>query len=297
MRVLGVARVPGVVREPGGGRPSRHRGLAIEQRRWWVSATGGSWRPPQHPHSSPEGLDAEEAPPSGLPPTFIRFAHHSYAQMVRVLKRTAARCPHVAKTYSIGRSFNGKELLVIEFSARPGQHELSKLTPRTGPQREVWVWASSQEWAPGLLGLGVQARGRGPHHGGRQGAGRVCVLLGALGHVATSHRACWGSTGRWELGARPGERHRTSLGKRSGGSPVAAGMWAPVRPWRSTTVLCAFCRFCNLSLARSDPGRHVLAWSWPLHAGSSSGLVNVISQDNLKEALPPLRKPSPLSLV
>ncbi|XP_026341626.2 carboxypeptidase Z isoform X1 [Ursus arctos] len=71
-----------------------------------------------------EGLDVEEAPPSGLPPTFIRFAHHSYAQMVRVLKRTAARCPHVAKTYSIGRSFNGKELLVIEFSARPGQHEL-----------------------------------------------------------------------------------------------------------------------------------------------------------------------------
>ncbi|KAL2779885.1 carboxypeptidase Z isoform 2 precursor, partial [Daubentonia madagascariensis] len=70
------------------------------------------------------GLEAEEAPPSGLPPTFIRFAHHPYAQMVRVLKRTAARCTHVAKTYSIGRSFEGKDLLVIEFSGRPGQHEL-----------------------------------------------------------------------------------------------------------------------------------------------------------------------------
>ncbi|XP_069925640.1 carboxypeptidase Z isoform X1 [Oryctolagus cuniculus] len=69
-------------------------------------------------------LEPEEAPPSGLPPTFIRFAHHSYAQMVRVLRRTAARCAHVAKTYSIGRSFEGKELLVIEFSSRPGQHEL-----------------------------------------------------------------------------------------------------------------------------------------------------------------------------
>ncbi|KAM5338536.1 carboxypeptidase Z isoform 2-T2 [Glossophaga mutica] len=71
------------------------------------------------------GLDAEDAPPpSSLPSTFIDFAHHSYAQMVRVLKRTAARCSHIARTYSIGRSFDGKELLVIELSVRPGQHEL-----------------------------------------------------------------------------------------------------------------------------------------------------------------------------
>lgn len=46
--------------------------------------------------------------------------------MVRVLKRTAARCAHIAKTYSIGRSFDGRELLVLELSSRPGQHELSK---------------------------------------------------------------------------------------------------------------------------------------------------------------------------
>ncbi|XP_058157293.1 carboxypeptidase Z isoform X2 [Dasypus novemcinctus] len=68
--------------------------------------------------------EAEDALPSGLPPTFIRFAHHTYAQMARVLRRTAARCAHVARTYSIGRSFHGRELLVIEFSGRPGQHEL-----------------------------------------------------------------------------------------------------------------------------------------------------------------------------
>ncbi|XP_004715121.1 carboxypeptidase Z [Echinops telfairi] len=69
-------------------------------------------------------LEAEEVPPPGLPPPPIRFVHHSYAQMVRVLKGTAARCAHISTTYSIGRSFNGKELLVIEFSGRPGQHEL-----------------------------------------------------------------------------------------------------------------------------------------------------------------------------
>ncbi|XP_058526307.1 carboxypeptidase Z isoform X2 [Ochotona princeps] len=71
-----------------------------------------------------QGLEPEEVPPSGLPPNFIRFVHHSYSQMVRVLQRTAARCAHVARTYSIGRSFEGRDLLVIELSARPGQHEL-----------------------------------------------------------------------------------------------------------------------------------------------------------------------------
>ncbi|XP_076993224.1 carboxypeptidase Z [Tamandua tetradactyla] len=68
--------------------------------------------------------EAEEAVPSGLPPTFLRFAHHSHVQMLRVLRRTAARCAHIARTYSIGRSFYGRELLVIELSSRPGQHEL-----------------------------------------------------------------------------------------------------------------------------------------------------------------------------
>lgn len=86
----------------------------------------GSAHPSPSSLPSPGEPDAEEALPSGLPPTFIRFAHHSYAQMARVLKRTAARCPQVAKTYSIGRSFEGKDLLVIEFSSRPGQHELSE---------------------------------------------------------------------------------------------------------------------------------------------------------------------------
>ncbi|KAM6221957.1 carboxypeptidase Z [Rhynchocyon petersi] len=70
------------------------------------------------------GLEVEDTLPSSLPPTFIHFTHHSYAQMVHVLKRTAARCSHIARTYSIGRSFDGKDLLVIEFSGRPGKHEL-----------------------------------------------------------------------------------------------------------------------------------------------------------------------------
>ncbi|NWH81071.1 CBPZ Carboxypeptidase, partial [Piaya cayana] len=71
-------------------------------------------------------VDVEEDLPSDLPGTFIQFKHHSYSQMVRTLKTTASKCSHIATTYSIGRSFEGKDLFVIEFSTKPGHHELLK---------------------------------------------------------------------------------------------------------------------------------------------------------------------------
>uniref|UniRef100_A0A671RTJ9 Carboxypeptidase Z n=1 Tax=Sinocyclocheilus anshuiensis TaxID=1608454 RepID=A0A671RTJ9_9TELE len=37
---------------------------------------------------------------------------------------TISKCPHISQTYSIGRSVEGKDLLVIEFSDNPGQHDL-----------------------------------------------------------------------------------------------------------------------------------------------------------------------------
>lgn len=72
-------------------------------------------------------VDAEEDLPSDLPATFIQFKHHSYSQMVSTLKKTASKCSHIATTYSIGRSFEGKDLFVIEFSTKPGHHELREL--------------------------------------------------------------------------------------------------------------------------------------------------------------------------
>lgn len=72
-------------------------------------------------------VGAEEDLPSDLPATFIQFKHHSYSQMVSTLKKTASKCSHIATTYSIGRSFEGKDLFVIEFSTKPGHHELREL--------------------------------------------------------------------------------------------------------------------------------------------------------------------------
>ncbi|MEQ2307009.1 hypothetical protein AMECASPLE_013897 [Ameca splendens] len=58
------------------------------------------------------------------PSTIIQFTYASNAQMYSLLKRTAAKCSHISHVYSIGRSTEGRDLLVIEFTDNPGQHEL-----------------------------------------------------------------------------------------------------------------------------------------------------------------------------
>ncbi|XP_024120528.1 carboxypeptidase Z isoform X4 [Oryzias melastigma] len=58
------------------------------------------------------------------PSTIIQFTYTSNSQMYSLLKRTAAKCSHISHVYSIGRSTEGRDLLVIEFTNKPGQHEL-----------------------------------------------------------------------------------------------------------------------------------------------------------------------------
>ncbi|XP_037327476.2 carboxypeptidase Z isoform X2 [Pungitius pungitius] len=58
------------------------------------------------------------------PSTILQFTYTSNAQMYSLLKRTAAKCPQITHVYSIGRSTEGRDLLVIEFSDNPGKHEL-----------------------------------------------------------------------------------------------------------------------------------------------------------------------------
>uniref|UniRef100_A0A672Q6M4 Carboxypeptidase Z n=1 Tax=Sinocyclocheilus grahami TaxID=75366 RepID=A0A672Q6M4_SINGR len=56
--------------------------------------------------------------------TIIQFTYHTNSQMYGILKKTASKCSHISQTYSIGRSVEGKDLLAIEFSDNPGQHDL-----------------------------------------------------------------------------------------------------------------------------------------------------------------------------
>lgn len=67
-----------------------------------------------------ESVPLEEEPSSAK----MTFTYHSNSQMNSVLKKTADRCPNITRTYTIGHSVEGRELLVIEFSNNPGVHEL-----------------------------------------------------------------------------------------------------------------------------------------------------------------------------
>lgn len=79
----------------------------------------------------PDGQEADDYPSADLllaeePATAMKFVYHSSAQVNAVLRATEERCAGIARTYSIGRSLEGRELLVIEFSDTPGKHQLRK---------------------------------------------------------------------------------------------------------------------------------------------------------------------------
>lgn len=73
-----------------------------------------------------EAIDSMEIPPPEETATAMQFKYHSNAQMTSILKKTEDQCSDIARTYSIGRSMEGREMLVIEFSNNPGEHELRK---------------------------------------------------------------------------------------------------------------------------------------------------------------------------
>ncbi|XP_068569374.1 carboxypeptidase Z-like isoform X1 [Cebidichthys violaceus] len=71
-----------------------------------------------------EDVDSMEILLPEEPATTMQFTYHTNAQMISILKKTEEQCPDIARTYSIGRSIEGRELLVVEFSNNPGKHEL-----------------------------------------------------------------------------------------------------------------------------------------------------------------------------
>ncbi|KAF5900933.1 putative carboxypeptidase X1, partial [Clarias magur] len=56
----------------------------------------------------------------------LDFRHHNYAEMRKLLKAVNDECPDITRIYSIGKSYTGLKLYVMEISDNPGKHELGE---------------------------------------------------------------------------------------------------------------------------------------------------------------------------
>ncbi|XP_069832366.1 probable carboxypeptidase X1 isoform X2 [Dendropsophus ebraccatus] len=56
----------------------------------------------------------------------LEFKHHNYKEMRKLMKRVNEDCPNITRVYSIGKSYLGLKMYVMEISDNPGQHELGE---------------------------------------------------------------------------------------------------------------------------------------------------------------------------
>ncbi|XP_048852507.1 probable carboxypeptidase X1 [Brienomyrus brachyistius] len=56
----------------------------------------------------------------------LDFRHHNYKEMRKFMKAVTEECPDITRMYSIGKSYTGLKLYVMEISDNPGKHELGE---------------------------------------------------------------------------------------------------------------------------------------------------------------------------
>ncbi|CAN9514653.1 unnamed protein product [Ophioblennius macclurei] len=56
----------------------------------------------------------------------LDFRHHNYKEMRKLMKSVNDKCPDITRIYSIGKSYTGLKLYVMEISDNPGKHELGE---------------------------------------------------------------------------------------------------------------------------------------------------------------------------
>lgn len=58
----------------------------------------------------------------------FQFKHHDNQELATILEDVHLRCPNITRVYTLSEnSVNGNPLLLIEFTDKPGRHELRKI--------------------------------------------------------------------------------------------------------------------------------------------------------------------------
>ncbi|XP_035506111.1 probable carboxypeptidase X1 isoform X2 [Scophthalmus maximus] len=70
----------------------------------------------------------------------LDFRHHNYKEMRKLMRSVHEACPDITRIYSIGKSYTGLKLYVMEISDNPGKHELAvRLSTLSPPRRGTRV--------------------------------------------------------------------------------------------------------------------------------------------------------------
>ncbi|KAM6345502.1 putative carboxypeptidase X1 [Podargus strigoides] len=76
------------------------------------------------PLPDPNNIYAWHSQP--LPTDKLDFRHHNYKEMRKLMKRVNEECPDITRVYSIGKSYLGLKMYVMEISDNPGHHEVGE---------------------------------------------------------------------------------------------------------------------------------------------------------------------------